>query len=77
MHRHPRARHFPGAGIVAVDGVSEPPVVIIQTNPPPVAERAESPVSRTYVQPRWVDGGHGVQILAPGLWVETKPPANR
>ena len=80
MHRHPGARRFPGAGIVAVDGASDPPVVIIQNNAPApaAAERAESPpVSKTYVQPRWVDGGHGVQILAPGRWVETKPAANR
>jgi hypothetical protein len=24
------------------------------------------------VQPRWVDGGHGVQVLQPGYWTDPK-----
>jgi hypothetical protein len=27
--------------------------------------------------PQWVDGGHGVEILTPGYWSNTKQPAER
>ncbi|HVO96169.1 MAG TPA: hypothetical protein VMT22_25155 [Terriglobales bacterium] len=76
---HPVGPHFPRGGIVAVEGAGESPVVIIQTTAPApvIAERTEPPVSKTYVQPRWVDGGHGVQVLEPGHWVETTPAAKR
>jgi hypothetical protein len=47
-------------------------VVIIQlpssaSNPSREAGRAG-----TYVYPQWVDGGHGVEILRPGYWSDTK-----
>jgi hypothetical protein len=63
------------AGIVAVGGESEPQIIIIQppAPTPAVDERAAPAAAKTYVQPRWVDGGHGVQVLEPGHWVEPKP----
>ena len=30
-----------------------------------------------YVEPRWVDGGHGVQVLKPGYWTEPKQAEKR
>ena len=31
----------------------------------------QQPVHRgRYVQPRWVDGGYGVQVLQPGYWID-------
>jgi hypothetical protein len=63
------------AGIIAVGGESEPQIIIIQppAPTPAVDERATPAAAKTYVQPRWVDGGHGVQVLEPGHWVESKP----
>ena len=70
---------FRPAGIIAAGGDSEPQVIIIQTPPPPsvVVERPEPAAQKIYVAPRWVDGGHGVEILEPGHWVETKPAPKR
>jgi hypothetical protein len=75
QRQRPIARPLQRAGIVAVGGESEPQIIIIQPPAPtPVAgERAAPAAARTYVQPRWVDGGHGVQVLEPGHWVESKP----
>jgi hypothetical protein len=28
---------------------------------------------RAYVQPNWVDGGYGVEVLEPGYWTDTDP----
>jgi hypothetical protein len=63
-----------GGGVV----VSEQPVVIIQQfQPAPVTESREPVINRIYVQPRWVDGGHGVQVLQPGYWTDAKQAAER
>ena len=53
-----------GGGIVG-----EQPVIIQQFQPAAASEPAEN---RIYVQPRWVDGGYGVQVLQPGYWTEPK-----
>jgi hypothetical protein len=56
-----------GGGVV----VSEQPVVIIQQfQPAPVTEPREPATNRVYVQPRWVDGGYGVEVLQPGHWTD-------
>jgi hypothetical protein len=63
-----------GGGVV----VSEQPVVIIQHfQPAPITEPREPATNRVYVQPRWVDGGHGVQVLQPGYWTDAKRAAER
>jgi hypothetical protein len=46
-------------------------IVIFQQFPSPGAhEVREPPKDQIYVPPRWVDGGHGVEILMPGYWTE-------
>jgi len=65
---------FPGFGWVGVGGVDyEQPVIIIQQfQPAPVTEPREPVTNKIYVQPRWVDGGHGVEVLQPGYWTDPK-----
>jgi hypothetical protein len=63
-----------GGGVV----VSEQPVVIIQQfQPAPITEPREPATNRIYVQPRWVDGGHGVEVLQPGYWTDPKQAEKR
>jgi hypothetical protein len=63
-----------GGGVV----VSERPVVIIQQfQPAPITEPREPVTNRIYVQPRWVDGGHGVEVLQPGYWTDPKQATGR
>jgi hypothetical protein len=63
-----------GGGVV----VSEQPVVIIQQfQPVPVTEPTEPAKKGVYVQPRWVDGGHGVEVLQPGYWTDPKQATGR
>jgi hypothetical protein len=79
MHRQDFFSHpFHGFGFVGVGGVSEQPVIIIQHfQPAPIIEPREPATNRVYVQPRWVDGGHGVQVLQPGYWTDAKQAAER
>jgi hypothetical protein len=63
-----------GGGVV----VSQQPVVIIQQfQPTPITEPREPVTNRVYVQPRWVDGGYGVEVLQPGYWTDAKQAAER
>ena len=60
-------------GFSGVDGVvDEQPVMIIQQFQPAATTDPMEPVNRIYVQPRWVDGGYGVQVLQPGYWTYPK-----
>src|SRR5262245_39559317 len=70
MHGRPFSpHHFHGFGFVDGDGLDDQQVVIIQQfQPAPTAKTSEPPENRVYVQPHWVDGGYGVQILQPGYW---------
>ena len=80
MHRqHSFSRPFNRFGWFGGGGViDEQPVIIIQQfQPAPVAERREPATNRIYVQPRWVDGGYGVQVLQPGYWADPKQAAER
>jgi hypothetical protein len=80
IHRKDFFSHpFPGFGFVGVGGIDdEQPVIIIQQfQPAPVTEPRETATNRVYVQPRWVDGGHGVQVLQPGYWTDAKQAAER
>ena len=64
-----------GAGGVVDDGQ---PVIIIQQFQSPAATEPREPVTnRIYVQPRWVDGGYGVQVLQPGYWADPKQATAR
>ena len=70
---------FNGFGWFGVGGVDdEQPVIIIQQfQPPPTTESGEPAANRIYVQPRWVDGGYGVQVLQPGYWADPKQATKR
>ena len=76
--RFPRQHFFPspffGYGFGGGYGVyGEQPAIIIQQFQPPVfAQASEATENRVYVQPRWVDGGYGVQVLQPGYWTTPK-----
>jgi len=59
---------FSGVGGV----VDEQPAMIIQQFQPAATTDPMEPVNRIYVQPRWVDGGFGVQVLQPGYWADPK-----
>src|SRR5262249_44317486 len=81
--RFPRQHFFPspffGFGFGGGYGVyGEQPAIIIQQFQPPVfAQASEATENRVYVQPRWVDGGYGVQVLQPGYWADPKQLAGR
>jgi hypothetical protein len=79
MHRQHFFSHpFHGFGFVGVGGVDEQPVIIIQQFQPAAAtEPSEPATNRIYVPPRWVDGGHGVEVLQPGYWTDPKQAAKR
>lgn len=81
FHDLDRARGFHpfnGFGFVGLGGVDEQPVIIIQQfQPPSITEPRGLATDRVYVQPRWVDGGHGVQVLQPGYWTDPKQAAER
>jgi len=70
MHGQPSSpHHFHGFGFLDGDGLGDQQVVIIQqTQPPPTAKPSEPAENRVYIQPHWVDGGYGVQVLQPGYW---------
>ena len=50
-------------------------IIIQQFKPAPTAKPSEPAENRIYVQPRWVDGGYGVQVLEPGYWAVPKQAA--
>ena len=51
-------------------------VIVIQpeaaAQPSEPAQASEPAENKVYVQPRWVDGGYGVQVLQPGYWADSK-----
>lgn len=69
-----------GAGFGFIGGhvIDGGDVIIIQlpSAPPPNPSR-EPAQTGTYVDPQWVDGGHGVEILKPGYWSDAKQRAER
>jgi hypothetical protein len=80
MHRqHSFLRPFNRFGWFGVGGViDEQPVIIIQHFQSPAATEPKEPdTNRIYVQPRWVDGGYGVEVLQPGYWTNPKQAAER
>jgi hypothetical protein len=77
MHGQPSfSRPFRRFGFFGVDGLGDQQVIIIQQfQSAPTAEPSEPAENRIYVQPRWVDGGYGVQVLQPGYWTVSKQAA--
>jgi hypothetical protein len=59
--------------IIGADGFLGGPVIITQQfQPAPTTEPTEPAKKGIYVEPRWVDGGYGVQVLQPGYWTDAK-----
>jgi hypothetical protein len=73
QRQHSFPHPFQGFGFFGVGGVDEQPIIIIQQfQSPGASEPREPATNRIYVQPRWVDGGYGVQVLQPGYWTDPK-----
>ncbi len=62
-----------------IGGVGEQPIIVIQQlhHPGPVLESEEPTRARIYVPPRWVDGGHGVEVVVPGHWIDPEHAPKR
>jgi hypothetical protein len=79
VHRPPSfSRPFHRFGFVGVGGgIDEEPVVIViqQFQGAAPNQPREIAQEKVYIQPRWVDGGHGVQVLEPGHWTIPKQAA--
>jgi hypothetical protein len=72
-HRFNRFGFFDGDGLLDGDGFDDQQVVITQqSSSAPTTEASAPPENRVYVQPHWVDGGYGVQVLQPGYWTVPK-----
>jgi len=52
---------------------AEAEVTVEQSQSAPIMEAEKPNQKRTYVQPRWVHGGYGVEILEPGHWIDAEP----
>ena len=68
---------FNGFGWVGGVDDTQPVIIIQQFQPPAAAQSSEPAANKIYVQPRWVDGGYGVQVLQPGYWADPKQVAER
>jgi hypothetical protein len=69
--RFNRFGFFDGDGFLDGDGFDDQQVVITQQSSSAPTTSAP-PENRVYVQPHWVDGGYGVQVLQPGYWTVPK-----
>jgi len=63
-----RDRRFFGPGFVDGFGFGGADVVIEQSQSTPGVAPATPANKGRCVQPRWVDGGYGVEVLQPGYW---------
>jgi hypothetical protein len=52
-------------------------VRVEQSSPPPTVESEKPAKTRRYVQPHWVDGGYGVEILVPGYSIGSENETRR
>jgi len=67
------------AGFIGGHVVDVGDVLIIQvpSSAPTRSSSREPAQTGTYVDPQWVDGGHGVEILRPGYWNDEKQRVER
>jgi len=68
---------FNGFGVGGVVDDEQPVIIIQQFQPAAAAQSSEPVENRIYVQPRWVDGGYGVEVLQPGYWTDPKQATQR
>ncbi len=74
--QHSFPHPFHRFGFFGGDGLDDQDVTVIQqSQSAPTTEPSEPTKNRTYVPPRWVDGGYGVQVLEPGHWTVPKQAA--
>jgi hypothetical protein len=74
-----RSRFGREVGFIGGHVVDAGDVIIIQvpSSAPAPSTSREPAHSGTYVDPQWVDGGHGVEILRPGYWSDEKQRVER
>ena len=78
MQGHRSFNRFAFLGVDGLGDQGDQQVIIIQQSPPtPTAKPSEPVENKIYVQPRWVDGGYGVQVLQPGYWADPRQAAVR
>ena len=63
-------------GFSGLDGSGGVGVTVKQSSPP-TAEPEKPAKPRWHVQPHWVNGGYGVEILKPGYWTGTENETRR
>ena len=77
LHGFHRRGFFDGDGFFGGDGFvggvgffgGDGGVIMVEQPQPTVIIQPQQPVHKgKHVQPRWVDGGYGVQVLEPGYW---------
>ena len=69
--QRPSPQRFHPFGLWGASGIGEEQTIIIQqAQPAPTFESTAPATNRTYVPPRWVDAGNGVQVSVPGYWTE-------
>jgi hypothetical protein len=66
------SRVFPHRGFFAASGLPEVEATIEQSQPALPVESEKLPKKTRYVQPRWVDGGYGVEVSEPGYWTDSE-----
>jgi hypothetical protein len=69
--RFHRPRFFGGDEFGGVE------VTVEQSQPASTIEPEKPAKKGTYVQPRWVDGGYGVEVLQPGYWTDAEKEPGR
>jgi len=60
----------PFSGFFGADEPGEQQIIIQQSQSAPITEPRKPAKKGIYVQPHWVDGGYGVQVLEPGHWTD-------
>jgi hypothetical protein len=78
--QRPPPQRFHPFGLWGAGGVGDEQTIIVQQVQPLQTESSQSrepATNRVYVQPRWVDGGNGVQVSVPGYWTDEKQTQQR